>query len=111
MKQYKRWSYCSTELLKVADVQTFICTKFSRICVYIVLLSAKREKQAIFDSPVKFVKASEEDTQYLKKKIIINPNKSITFHPKNNQNTYIHTQLSEAGKPSVYQEKKNIYNG
>ena len=44
--------FCDTlkhsELLKVADVQTHICAKLSRICAKFVLLNAKQEKQALF---------------------------------------------------------------
>ena len=37
-----------SELPKVADVQTHVCTKFLSICAKLVLLNAKQEKQALF---------------------------------------------------------------
>ena len=36
------------ELLKVADVQTHVCTKFSRICSKSVLFNAKQESRHFF---------------------------------------------------------------
>ena len=37
------------ELLKVADVQTHVCAKFSRTCKKCVLFNAKQEKQAFYE--------------------------------------------------------------
>ena len=51
-------SKCAADLLKVEDVETHACAKYSRIYVKFVLLNAKPKKQALFMNLAQFEKKS-----------------------------------------------------